>query len=59
MGKLSRTKMTEELLRVVFNLYILDHGGIENQAYLTILWVSGRTDELLKVLTKKLKEAQE
>ena len=56
MGKqtLSRTQLVEGLAHKLFNLYLIHTGGMEKQAYVTLLWTSGRLDELNTELQMRL-----
>jgi hypothetical protein len=52
--KMSRTKLVEELCFNLFNLYIMEHGGMEKQPYLTMCWMHGRLDDVLKAIKDKV-----
>lgn len=51
---LSRTRLVEGLAHKLFNLYLIHTGGMEKQAYVSMLWMSGRLDELNTELQTRL-----
>lgn len=56
---MSRVKKLEALCLALFNCYLKEHGGQENQPYLTMCWMSGRVDDLINFFNDKNKTVED